>query len=238
MGFLEPLKSLAEMESWDFSDRRGTLRIPCEIPAKLEKSGTRVDIVDLGLRGLRLLIHGKVRKGSVVSLVGPGKAQSGAVACKVQWKKKHPKGFVVGVSLKSSLRELSESWLFEEVKAVGEEVLQTQQRRSGVRVICGTPAMIWSEPAKEDAILLDLGLGGALIEFAGDGLKKGTLFRLEFGPLEELARVVINCEVVVSYKRETPRYGIKFNTFFVGGVTDLERYLNHFFAAEEGEPEA
>jgi len=230
VGLLDHMKSLAGIEEWDFSDRRGTLRIPCELQARLSDD-TEVRIVDIGLRGMRLLINGKVRKGTNVELL-PCQGEGGAVHCKIEWKKKHPGGFLTGVSFTDDEATLSRSWLFHEMKAIGMEAVQTEQRRTGVRVICRTPALLKQGSEKREVLLVDLGLGGALIEYEGDSIKKGEKVRLEFGPVEDLTRVVVDCEAVVTYKREKPRAGLRIDTFFVGGVTDIERYLNHYFVAE------
>jgi PilZ domain-containing protein len=231
MGLLDHMKSLAGIEEWDFSDRRGTLRIPCQLQARLRTSGDEVEavVVDIGLRGLCLLIKGKIRKGSVVELL-PRNSSEQPVNCKIQWKKKHSDGFLSGVSFQDDKESLSRSWLFEEVKAIGHEAVETEQRRSGVRVICNTPAKLKLGTEKREVAMIDLGLGGALIESAGDPFKTGDKVRLEFGPLEDLPRVAVNCEVVATYKRELPRYGLRIDTFFDGGVTDIEQYLSHFFA--------
>lgn len=231
MGLLDHMKSLAGIEEWDFSDRRGTLRIPCNLEARLTHEGSDIEaeIVDIGLRGLRLILKGKVRKGSVVEL-HPKQGQRRPVSCKIEWKSKTSDGFLSGASFQNDSKALSESWLLDEVKAIGAEAVKTQQKRSGVRVICNTPAKLKHGQEKRDVVMVDLGLGGALIESDGEALKKGDAVRLEYGPIEDLPRVVLNCEVVATYKREIPRYGLRIDTFFQGGITDIERYLSHFFA--------
>jgi hypothetical protein len=231
MGLLDHMKSLAGIEEWDFSDRRGTLRIPCRLEARLSVGGDDVDveIVDIGLRGMRLIIKGKIRKGSVAEL-HPRNGKGHPVQCKIQWKQKTSGDFLSGVSFEDSKEALSKSWLFEEMKAIGMESVKTQQQRSGVRVICNTPAKLKLGKDKREVVMIDVGLGGALIESDGEPLKKGEKVRLEFGPLEEIPRVVVNCEVVATYKRDVPRFGLRIDTFYDGGVTDIEHYLTHFFA--------
>ena len=231
MGLLDHMKSLAGIEEWDFSDRRGTLRIPCQLQARLvnDKKEIDVEIVDIGLRGMRLLLKGKVRKGSVVEL-HPKQGQGGPVSCKIEWKKKTSGDFLSGASFQDDQKALSESWLFEELKAIGMEAVNTQQRRSGVRVICNTPATLKQGNQKREVTMVDLGLGGALIEDDGEPLSKGDKVRLIYGPLDDMPRIAVNCEVVTTYKREVPRYGLRIDTFFDGGVTDIERYLTHFFS--------
>jgi len=230
MGLLDHMKSLAGIEEWDFSDRRGTLRIPCHLNARLgDDEQTEVEVVDIGLRGMRLLVKGKIRKGSTFEL-HPQSGQGKPVNCKIEWKKKHSQGFLTGVSFQDDKSALSSSWLFQELKAIGLEAVQTEQRRTGVRVICRTPARIRHEENKREVVLVDLGLGGALIELEGEPLKKADNVRLEFGPMDELPRLALNCEVVATYKRDKPRAGLRIDTFFDGGVTDIERYLSHYFA--------
>lgn len=230
MGLLDHMKSLAGIEEWDFSDRRGTLRIPCHLNARLgDDEQTEVEVVDIGLRGMRLLVKGKIRKGSTFEL-HPHNGEGGPVSCKIEWKKKHSDGFLTGVSFQDSESSLSSSWLFQELKAIGLESVQTEQRRSGVRVICRTPAKLKQDQEKREVLLVDLGLGGALVELDGEPIKAGDKVRLEFGPQNELPRVVVNCEVVTTYKRDKPRAGLRIDSFFDGGVTDIERYLSHYFA--------
>ena len=120
MGLLNLLKSLAGIDEWDFSDRRSALRIPCQLDGQfLKKDGQVIDvkIVDIGLRGLQVLVLGKLRKGSIVTLKSsePSDGDTG-VACRIEWKKKHPEGFLAGVSFQESPANLSDSWLFEELR--------------------------------------------------------------------------------------------------------------------------
>lgn len=234
MSLLELLESLAGIEHWDFSDRRSTLRIPCGIDASLEHSGKTVPVVveDIGLQGLRLLVLGKVRKGSIVELSAPDKPGE-PVRCRIEWKREHPQGFVTGASFKDSAEQLSRSWLFQEVKSIGEEAVETKKRRRGVRVICNTSAQLKVQGEKIEINMIDLGLGGALIEGEGLEFQKGDTFRLAVGPLEELPRMVVNGSVVTVHQRELPRYGVAFDSFFEGGVTDVERYLTHFYELRE-----
>ena len=119
------------------------------------------------------------------------------------------------------------------MKQIGLEAVNTDQRRSGVRVICNTPAKLKHGKEKLEVTMIDVGLGGALVECDGEPLKKGDRVRLEFGPLQDLPRVVVNCEVVTTYKRDIPRFGLRIDSFFDGGVTDIEQYLTHFFALAE-----
>lgn len=233
MGLLELLKSLAGIEEWDFSDRRAALRIPCQIEAKIvgSKKESPVQIVDLGMRGLRLLFQGKVRKGSTVTLAHP-KDKGNPITCKVEWKKESPQGLLVGASFQDSHEAMSQGWLLTELKAIGQEAADTQQRRAGIRIMCNCAGKLRVDGELREVTLIDLGLGGTLIAGPGDSLKTGQQVRLEFGPLKDLARVAINCEIVAAYKRDIPRYGLRFDSFFDGGVTDLERYLTYFYASD------
>lgn len=234
MGLLDVLKSLAGIEQWDYSDRRGSLRIPCHIEGRLEKgdSSVKVEIADISLVGMRVLVLGKVRKGSVMELK-PAKKKRGktsTVKCRIEWKLKHEKGWLAGVSFKESEEAMSDSWLFQEIKAIGKEAVKTQRRREGVRVTCTAPAKLKVGKELREANLIDLGFGGALVECDGELWKEGEKIRLDFGPMDELSRVVINSEIVVTHDRDIARYGIKFLTFHTGGVTDLERYLDYFYS--------
>lgn len=233
MGLLELLKSLAAIEEWDFSDRRASLRIPCRIEARLldGKKSIEVEIVDIGMRGLRLLIKGKVRKGSVVSL-SDAKGEGSPVSCKVEWKKESAKGLLVGASFRDTSENLSQGWLMREIRAIGEEALETEQRRSGIRIVCNFAGKLRLDDELHEVTVIDLGLGGALVAHPGGALKKGQAVRLQFGPLNDLAKVSINSEIVATYKRDIPRYGLRFDTFVNGGVTDLERYLTYFYASD------
>lgn len=235
---LDVLKSLAGIEQWDYSDRRGSLRIPCHLKGRLEKgdSTTDVEITDISLVGIRALVLGKLRKGSTVELK-PRKKKGKAkpVKCRVEWKVKQDDGWLAGLSFKDSEDTMSQSWLFQEIVAIGKEAVKTQQRREGVRVMCTAPAKLKVASDLRDAQLRDLGFGGALLECPGEQWGAGQKVRLDFGPIGDLSRVVINSEVVVSHKQKTPRYGLKFLTFHTGGVTDLERYINYFYELNEAE---
>ena len=232
MGLVQIIKSLAGIEEWDFSDRRGTLRIPCDLEARLGKADdvVPVRVVDIGLRGLRVLVLGKVRKRAVLELMPPQEKTGPSVTCRIEWKKQVEEGFLTGVSFRESEETLAKSWLFEELRAIGAEAIKTEQRRTGIRVICNTDCMIRVGHNRREATLIDLGLGGALIECDGEPLEEGLSLKFSLGPMDELARVYVNAEVVIAYDREPARYGLKFDTFSLGGVTDLERYLTYFYA--------
>jgi hypothetical protein len=231
LGLLELLRSLAGLERWDLSDSRSVLRIPCQIRCQIVERGglcQQATIVDIGLRGLRLQVPGKIRKGSVVTLSSTS-ADGQGVHCRIEWKKPQGDGFLTGVSFRDSEEVLSRSWLIAELKAIGVEAVQTALRRRGVRVICDAPCLLISGDSRSEALMRDLGLGGSLVECAGPGLKVGDPARLDFGPVAELGKVSVSGQVVAVYDREVPRYGIRFDTFSLGGVTDLERYLTHYF---------
>lgn len=218
------------MENWKYSDRRSALRIPCDIDCQIkDKAGKLMEgkIVDIGLRGLRLVVPGQLRKGSQIELCSRTADQGAVVKCRIEWKTKAADGNQAGASFQDSEDALAHSWLIEEVKAIGSEAQQTSQRRRGVRVICDLPVRLSHAADKREGVLLDLGLGGALVECAGDPLKVKEDVRLDFGPLAELSKVAIIARVVAVYDRHTPRYGVRFDTFKDGGVTDLDRYLAH-----------
>lgn len=235
MGLLEVLKSLADLKQWDYSDRRGNLRIPCHLEGTLTKGKSKVDveIIDISLVGIRVLILGKVRKGSVMELVPRGGKNKSAIKSKIEWKSEHERGWLAGLSFQEDQDAMSKSWLFEELVAIGDEAVKTQQRREGIRVRCDAPAKLRYDDEVRPATIVDLGFGGALLESEGDELKPGQKLRLDFGPVDDLCRVVLNCEVVVVHQREPVRYGLKFETYYIGGITDIERYLDHFYAQEK-----
>lgn len=216
------------MESWKYSDRRSALRIPCDISCQIKgKAGKLIEakIVDIGLRGLRLEVPGQLRKGSQIELCSPHPGRGAVVKCRIEWKTKTADGNLAGVSFQDSEEVLARSWLIEEVKEIGSEAQQTSQRRRGVRVICDLPVRLSRDGETREGVLVDLGLGGALLECGGEPLRDKEVVRLDFGPVGEHGKVAIIAQVVVVYTRETPRYGVRFDTFKEGGVTDLDRYL-------------
>jgi hypothetical protein len=230
-GLLEVVRSLAGIEQWDVSDPRSALRIPCEINCQLKDRGGSsqpATVADIGLRGLRLMVQGKVRKGSVVELAS-AQRDGQAVRCRIEWKKSEGDGVLMGVSFQDSPEALSHSWLIDELKAIGVEAVQTALRRRGIRVICDAPALFTCMGEKREAMMRDLGLGGALVQCPGPLLKAGESAGLEFGPVEALEKIALTGQVVAVYDREIPRYGVRFDTFSLGGVTDLERYLTYYF---------
>ncbi len=231
MGLLEVLKSLADLKQWDYSDRRGNLRIPCQLEACLSKGKTKVDVevIDISLVGIRVLILGKVRKGSIMELLPRGGSKKSGLKCKIEWKSEHERGWLAGVSFQETEKTMSKSWLFEELVAIGDEAVKTQQRREGIRVLCDAQVKLRYDDEIRTAQLVDLGYGGALLESEGEELTPGQKLRLDLGPIEDLCRIVLNCEVVVVHQRDPVRYGLKFETFYIGGITDVERYLDHFY---------
>ena len=222
LGLVELIKSLAGIEEWDFSDRRGTLRIPCELEARLGKADDTVPvrIVDIGLRGLRVLVFGKVRKRAVLDLMPPEEKTGPSLSCRIEWKKKVEEGFLTGVSFRESEETLSKSWLFDELRAIGAEAIKTEQRRTGIRVICNADCMIRMENTRRNATLIDLGLGGALVECEGESLEEGQALKFSLGPLDELARVYVNARIVIAYPKLLVLNSLTLKLFF-----DLLRLL-------------
>jgi hypothetical protein len=175
------------------------------------------------------MVTGKVRKGSLVELSSEMEQEGRAVTCRIEWKKAESDGILTGASFQDSGDTLSHSWLIAELKAIGVEAVQTAVRRRGVRVICDAPALFTCKADRREALIRDLGLGGALVQCSGPALKAGDSTRLEFGPVGDLGKIALNGQVVAVYEREIPRYGVRFDTFSLGGVTDLERYLTYYF---------
>lgn len=233
MSLLQALKNLVGMKKWDYSDRRGILRLKCRIEASLQRETSLigVEIKDISTDGMQLMCLGKVKKGEVAGIRGVklhNQAEHNSVNVRVEWVRKQTPGWLAGVSFVDDAKVMSKSWLIYELRDLGLKAVKTRQKRESVRVKCRFPARLFAERQSLRARVRDIGMTGARVESEGEILEKGALVKLRFGPIEKLPKLGIAAVVASVHKKGAPVYGLKFSGYETGGDKELEQYLNFF----------
>lgn len=178
-------------------ERRGQIRLKCRYPV-LVTSGERSFrslVTDLGPAGLRVKYVGRLKKGAPVSVqLTEGGAE--AVACKTVWcrARRLSSDRVAGLAFADSPEQLASSWVHPLLSELGWTDLRPQ-RREWVRVAADLPVTLDGKGERR-ALLLDLGVGGALVQIdfepAGD-------YNLRLGPWGELPGLLLPSRVVGSH---------------------------------------
>lgn len=234
MGFLELLKGLVGKKGWDYDERRGKLRVGCRIQASLLHKGGLMgaDILNISVKGMKLLCYSKIKKGSLVQLKGVkqyNQAEIHEINCRVEWVEKGPAGWHCGVQFTDSLQEMSRSWLYWELKEQNLRMVGADQRRGSFRVRTNIPATVRSATDSLRSKVVNLSPGGAMVQVLGDPLVTGQVVTLNFGPLDQLPRITASATVASIHVEGAPVYGLRFLSYSHGSPQDLKQYLDYFF---------
>lgn len=234
MGFVELIKGLFGKEGWDYSERRGKMRARCRIEASLLVGNglIGVEIVDISVKGMQLMCLGKVKPGSQVELRGVkqyNQATVHSLHCRVEWSRKKTPGWLAGVSFLDSGEDMSNSWLFWELKTSGLKMRGKDQKRKDVRVKCLIPARLNSRTQNLQARVTDIGPNGAMVQTMGKMLEEGESVILRFGPIESLPQIGIKAVIASVHVKGAPTYGLKYIGFQTGDDQALKKYLDFFF---------
>ena len=234
MGFFDLIKSLVGKPGWDYSERRGKMRVRCRIEASLLVSSglIGVEIQDISIKGMQLMCLGKVKPGAQVELRGVkqyNQAQVHSLRCRVEWAKKQTPGWLAGVSFLDSAEDMSKSWLFWELKSTGVRMRENDQQRTTFRVRCLIPARLNSRTQNLQARITNLGPKGAMVATMGEMMKVGEVVTLRFGPVEELPKIAVRAQIASVHVEGAPTYGVKFMSYEAGDDEQLKKYLDFFF---------
>lgn len=234
MGFIELIKSLVGKKGWDYSERRGKARVKCRIEASLLRGQglIGIEVRNISIKGMQVLCFGKVKKGDKVELKGVkqyNQAEIHSLNCQVEWVKKDSAGWLAGVSFLDSPQEMSKSWLYWELKDQGLRMMGADQKRKNHRVKCLLPSRLTSRTQNLNARVVNLGLGGAMVQTMGEQMSEGETVTLRFGPLEDLPKIAARAQIASVHVEGAPVYGLQFLSFETGGPNEIKRYLDFFF---------
>lgn len=180
----------------DIQERRQTTRWECcyQVAACYQGNSYELSVVDMGLGGMRLLLPAGLDSLAVRSELALSTREApGEVGVKVVWCRSGE----AGVHYSGRLEDLRDSWVSACLQRLGFEDSRMYERRRHIRFRNrgGFAAhLTLPDESRVAARLLDLGLGGALLECSGPqgqsaGLRVGlSVDRLEGPPV--LGRVV------------------------------------------------
>lgn len=234
MGFFDLIKSIVTKPDWDYKERRGKMRAKCRIDASLlVGSGLiGVEIRDISVKGMQLMCLGKVKPGAQVELRGVkqyNQATVHSLHCRVEWAHKQTPGWLAGVSFLDTAEDMSNSWLFWELKTSGVRMRGKDQKRSTFRVKCLIPGRVNSRTQNLQTRITDMGPNGAMIQTMGEMMDEGESVILRFGPIETLPQMSVKAVIASVHVKGAPTYGLKFLGYQTGDEEALKKYLDFFF---------
>lgn len=200
-----------ESESRDGLERRHWLRTLCSWPVELFP-GLRGTVVDISPRGCQIQIAGKLSSapGTALELktLRPVRPPLQAtVRAVLRWSQREGGANWLGCSFVND-RTLEQSW----VQALLTKVFQRhpEQKRTNLRIPCHIPASLSSLEGGLTVTVLDLSLGGAMLE-CGQPLSPGSSVALCLGPWAPLPGLEIPGKVQRIFKSGGVfRFGLRF----------------------------
>lgn len=181
---LGQVQTLIFGKSDPLTNRRREARIPCDFPV-LCKVGSQDDLearlVDLGTRGMKLVLPLKVKRSQEVRVSAlPGDASGGRqrLRCQVAWAKPADSGFEAGLRYADTPENLATSWVQFTLVRLNCHLGERRDRR----ITAGVPVEIHDSKgaALGQGTILDLSLGGAMINVASRLPDEQTL-RVQIG---------------------------------------------------------
>lgn len=207
----------------DFADRRREPRYACLLLATVEQAGQNIDceILSLSSGGLSARCASPLENGQTVQVRRQGDARQ--VPCLVQRSSKADL-----VARLCVLDPAGDNWLYEELEQLAARARDSRQRRGGVRVKCQIPARLsWPGQQGREATILDLGTTGARLQCEGAELPPSL--QVDFGPLDHLAPISVQVELIGRHDPQAQHYGVVFTSFEQGGPREMRDYVNHVF---------
>ncbi len=188
-----------------FPERRQTIRVDCcyQVGCAIEGEEFPGTVSNMGLGGMRLLIPRRLPNGSELTLT-QADLDAGSVNSKVIWTRELRGGEVeTGLAYEGPPGRLQQSWVKPALQRLGFEVMPQHERRQHVRVNVKTTASLEAAGRKTPCTVVDLGLGGALVEGPINGFQSGDACSLlvdipECEPLA--ARLVYVNELDAGYR--------------------------------------
>lgn len=174
-------------------ERRHWFRAACDWPVEVgNPSLGKATVTDVSPRGLQLqmLFHPGLQRGQelVIKSAKPVHAPlQNQITTRVRWTQREGKFLWLGVAFIND-KALEQSW----VQALLTKVFQrgSEQKRTNLRICCHIPARIVAETGSIVVTVLDLSLGGALLE-SGESYQAGSRVELQLGPWAPLPELKI-----------------------------------------------
>lgn len=236
-GFLDGFRGLVRSkapEDWSYTERRNLVRLECQYEIDGRTAAGKKfkgQIVDMGLKGMKLRTFEQVKAGDLLSITYPVpilEVPLDTLSCRVLWSKTRHRDYVLFAGLEYAEDEatMARSWVKYLLKQLGFSKERIYQRRKYVRADCFVPAlMVHGAGQTISGRLYNLGVGGALIE-ANEPVPDGTEVELRIGPYEELPRFSIRARLV-SRRPEARRFlhGLEFGDLSTSQLVCLGDYL-------------
>jgi hypothetical protein len=148
-------------------ERRNTTRVDCcyQVECGHPQGSFRASVVNMGLGGMRLLCNQELQAEDCLSL---RQADMGSLSVRVVWCRARTSGdnFECGVVYSDSLEQLENSWVKGALRRLGFEAKSLYERRRTLRARTSVDADLSLAGKVYSCTILDLGLGGALVETA------------------------------------------------------------------------
>lgn len=237
---LDSLKGLVRGSAggdWNYNDRRKLIRLGCDYEVTVTSNAGVFQgrAVDMSVQGLQVRCFGTLKQGETVKvkylapLLG---SDYDTVGCKVVWVDQQGQQCRAGLLYQEDQAVMSRSWVKPVLQELGMEASRIKEKRKAVRLECFLPCQVTLDGEEpRDAVVHDLGLGGARVEIGGDTLEQGTFLVLHLGPMEKLPR--LDARGAVNSVREkfgVYHYGVTFEEFSDADAKTLERYLGRIVA--------
>jgi PilZ domain len=163
------------------------------------------EIRDVGLGGLRVRVPKRQFQEGERVVVGP--PDEDPLEYEVCWLVSAGAGFEMGLRYPHSMASFWNSWAADMLAGTRWSIGEVVERRRQVRLGCTLKGQLQAEGEPYEAVVLDLGGGGALVE-TSESLPEGVSVRLT---VENPVRVGdLPCEVVRAWPGTPARYGLAF----------------------------
>lgn len=165
-----PTPSLAGPEAADgtslLQERRQTTRVDCcyQVDCTLDGAEFAATVINMGLGGMRFLAPHQLAADDLVSLRQPGLVLA-PVTVRVVWARQQgsSSAFETGVVYMGPVQQLDSSWVKSALQRLGFEGAVNERRRH-LRTQVDAQGVVHLEGVPLVCRVLDLGLGGALIQ--------------------------------------------------------------------------
>ena len=149
------------------ADRRQATRIDCCYQVECRRASTEfsASVVNMGLGGMRFVSAQPLEPEDLITVRQPDGALA-PLTVRVVWTRPHGAklNFESGVVYLGPVQQLESSWVKSALQRLGFEGAAIYERRRHLRTLTDIAAHIELDGHKHACRLLDLGLGGALIQ--------------------------------------------------------------------------
>lgn len=166
------------------AERRNTTRVDCcyQVECTGPPGTFKASVTNMGLGGMRLLTEEELRPEDCLNIQQTDMGW-GSLSVRVVWCRPRASGdnFEAGVVYRDGLQELENSWVKGALQRLGFETNSLYERRRTLRARTQVEAGLKVAGKMYTCTMLDLGLGGALVETAKSiaGIQEGASVSLE-----------------------------------------------------------